>query len=167
MKFNYRLAGLLLGALIVQAVIVPRIAIKTAKPDLILIVIATYAFLEGPSAGSITGFFGGLLKDLITVGGSGINILTMTIVGYLSGLFERNLFGSRSVLAMLIMFVVSSFSQLLYALALFIFGEPMDLWLAVRFVILPSAIYTSLVTLFIFSILIKILSHQREDTVFK
>ncbi len=167
MKLNYRFIGLLLAAWIIQATLVPHIAIKTAKPDLILIIIATYAFLEGPSVGAVTGFFGGLLKDLITVGGAGINVLTMTIVGYLSGLFERNLFGSRSFLAMMIMFVVSLFSQLLYALALFIFGEPIDLWLSIRYVILPSAVYTSLLTLLFFSYLVKILSHHREDTVFK
>jgi len=167
LKLNYRLAWLLLASWLIQATIVPHIAIRTAKPDLILIVVATYAFLEGPAAGSIIGFFGGLLKDLITLGGVGINILTMTIVGYLAGLFERNLFGSKSALAMITMFVVSVFSQLLYALASFIFGEPIDLWMSIRYVILPSAVYTSLITLFIFSILIKILSHQREDTVFK
>lgn len=167
MKFDWRFGMVLLLAWVIQATIVPYLAIGPAQPDLILIVVATYAFLEGPTAGGVAGFSGGLLQDLLLVRSVGLNILAKTIVGYLSGLVERNLFGSSSLLPMAVMFIVSMISQFLYIVASFLVGEQIELWFAFKSVILPSALYTSFVALLIFSWVTKILSHERQETVFK
>lgn len=167
MKFDWRFGVLLICAWIVQATIIPYLTIGFAEPDLILIVIATYAFLEGPTAGALAGFSGGLLQDMLLIRSIGLNILTKTLVGYLSGMVERTLFGSKSLLPMVAMFAVSVASQFFYISVSFIVGEQIEIWLALKSIILPSAAYTSIITLFIFPWLTSVLSHERKETVFK
>lgn len=167
MRFDPRFGFLLFTAWLAQAAVVPFFAVGKAQPDLILIVIAIYSFLEGPIVGGIAGFSGGLLQDLLLVRSVGLNIIAKTIVGYFSGLVERNLFGHSNLLPTLAIFVISIASQILYMAASFLVGERIEVWPAFISVILPSALYTSAVTFFIFGRITRLLSHERKETVFK
>lgn len=167
MKLDWRFIILLVTAWILQATVIPLLAIGSAEPDIILIVVATYAFLEGPTAGVLAGFLGGLFQDLLLIRGVGLNIISKTMVGYLAGLVERTLFGTSSLLPTAVMFVVSLINQVLYIVTSFIVGDNIEIWLAFRTIILPSAIYTSGVTYLIFSWLTRFFSHERQETVFK
>lgn len=83
---------ILIATVILQTTLVPHLKVVSVQPDLILIVTVTYAFLEGAAFGSIIGFSGGLLQDLIVAQNIGLNALCKTIVGYLAGSMERIIF---------------------------------------------------------------------------
>lgn len=167
MRFDPRFGFLLFTAWLAQALVVPYFAIGKAQPDLILIVVAIYSFLEGPIVGGVAGFSGGLLQDLLLVRSIGLNIIGKTIIGYFSGLVERNLFGHSLLLPTSAMFIISIASQFLYLAASFLVGERIEVWPAFISVILPSALYTAAVTFFVFGRITRILSHERKETVFK
>jgi len=162
-----RFIALLVLGWIVQITIIPHIAIGPAMPDIILIVVATYGFLEGPIPGGVGGLVGGLLQDLTLKGGFGINLINKTIIGYLAGLVERNLFGSSRLIPMIAMFIVSVISQLIYIALIYIMGENIAVMTAITRIVIPSALYTSVVALFLFAPINRAISHERQKTVFK
>lgn len=152
---------------LLQYSIVPHLAIGKATPDLLLIVVVTFSFLDGPIAGSLAGFASGILADVVAGQVTGLQVLARTVTGYLSGTLERTIFGSTVLLVGAAMFFVSIASQVIYILVAFVFGEAIEFMTAARSVILPSAVYTSLVSMVVFKRLNVFLARERQDTVFK
>ena len=167
MNVNVRFAILLLAGFACQAALVPFLSIGAVKPDIILIIVASFGFLDGASPGAVGGFLGGLLQDLITVRGVGLEALNKTIVGFFSGRVERTILGNSAVMPMLAIGGVSIVSQTLYIGLAWLSGDPMELIPVLREVVVPSAIYTAVVGFFIFPYLSRILSAERQDKVFK
>ncbi|MDP1809388.1 MAG: rod shape-determining protein MreD [Actinomycetota bacterium] len=167
MNVNVRFALVLAVAFICQAAVVPFISIGPIKPDIILIIVASFGFLDGAAPGAVGGFLGGLLQDLLTIRGIGLEVLIKTIVGGFSGRVERTILGNSPIMPMLAIGGVSIVSQILYIGLAFLTGERMELLTVMREVVLPSALYTATVGFFIFPQLSKILSAERQDKVFR
>lgn len=167
MRPNLRFVLVLLMAWLAEVMLAPYFAVAGVTPDLILIVVASQAFIEGPGAGAVAGFTGGLLQDLLVAQGIGLNLMAKTIIGYLSGMVERTVFGSSNLLPTIAMFAVSFVSQMIYITAAFLVGQPIELGVAVLSTVLPSALYTAAVTFFIFSRVCGLLSEERQETVFR
>ncbi len=167
MNVNLRFAAILGAGFICQAALVPFLSVGPVKPDLILIIVASFGFLDGPSPGAVGGFFGGLLLDLLSVRGLGMEAAIKTTVGFFSGRVERTILGNSPVMPMLAIGGVSLVSQALYMSLAFFAGERMDYLPVIRTVVLPSAVYTALIGFFTFPYLSRALSAERQDKVFK
>lgn len=87
------LPGLLARALLlVAAVLLPAAWLSgLARPDLVLLVVASAALLHRPSTGLLVGLAGGWLLDLVPPGAAplGAGALTYAAVGLLLGLARR------------------------------------------------------------------------------
>ena len=81
------LVGLLIVAL--QWLILGRLRLWGAYPDIVLLYVAWLALRHGRLAGSVTGFGLGFLMDAI-YGTWGLHMLVKTILGFLVGLFPAN-----------------------------------------------------------------------------
>ncbi|HVU73154.1 MAG TPA: rod shape-determining protein MreD [Mycobacteriales bacterium] len=80
-------AGLALAtSVVLQLSVVNDLRLPLGPPQLVLVTVAAIALLEGPMAGSVTGFSAGLLTDLLSAHPVGQTALVMTAVGYLLGL---------------------------------------------------------------------------------
>lgn len=167
MRSRRRLILSLMVGWLLQYAVVPHIAIGKATPDILLIVVAIFSFLDGPIAGSLAGFASGVLVDFVAGQVTGIQVFSRTITGYLSGTLERTVFGSTVLLVGAVMFFVSIASQVIYVLVAFVFGEAIEFAAAGRSVILPSALYTSLMSMVVFKKLSAFLGSERQETVFK
>ncbi|MBZ0198349.1 MAG: rod shape-determining protein MreD [Ignavibacteriaceae bacterium] len=73
--------------LIVQTTIVPLIAINGAVPDLIIILLVTFALRNGQMYGTVLGFVYGFLFDVITGSFFGSTMLSKTLEGFIAGYF--------------------------------------------------------------------------------
>jgi len=168
MSVNVRFTLVLGVGLLCQAVVVPFMSIGNAKPDIILIIIASFGFLEGPAPGAIGGFAGGLIQDLLAFRAIGLGALVKTTVGYFSGQVERNILGNAAIMPMLAIGGVSLVSQILYIGLAFLAGEPMGFFMTLRTVAIPSAAYTAAIGFFIFPYLNRLLQQtKRQDKAFK
>lgn len=152
---------------LLQEMLVPFIAIKTASPDLLLLVVAVAGFIEGSVTGATVGLVAGLLEDLVIPGSIGLNIMIKTLVGFFAGKVERTVFGSSALMPLIGFFVVSFAAQLLYIFAAFLFGDLIEVSTAFKAVVIPSAVYTAFFGLILFKRLVNFLSGGREITVFK
>ncbi|OAA28806.1 rod shape-determining protein MreD [Frankia sp. EI5c] len=77
---------LLLVAVVLQVSVVARLGAPLGRPDLVLVLLATVALIEGPLLGALLGFTVGLVADLLSTHVIGQTALVLCLVGYLAGL---------------------------------------------------------------------------------
>ena len=82
---------ILLCSVIVETSILSNISFIPAVPDLALICVLYFSFLNGKNYGQVSGFLSGLLLDFLSGSPLGFNCLYRTVIGYLSGVFRRTI----------------------------------------------------------------------------
>ena len=82
---------ILLCSVIVETSILSNISFLPAVPDLALIGVLYFSFLNGKNYGQVSGFLSGLLLDFLSGSPLGFNCLYRTVIGYLSGVFRRTI----------------------------------------------------------------------------
>lgn len=87
--------------LVLQATVLPLVAIGGVRPDLMLIATISAGLLLGREHGVGMGFFAGLLQDLASGNIFGLNVLAKTAIGYFAGLMERKVFKENILLPLL------------------------------------------------------------------
>lgn len=152
----------MMGAFLFQAAITPHIAIMGAKPDIILIVTALYGFTYGPAIGSLAGFSGGLLSDLLAGPHVGVGVMSKSIVGFFAGLVQRAIFVENMLLPMLAIFVATILHEFIYVGFLFLFGETIPIKTVTLDVIFPSALYNAVLTPFVYALTYRFLVVKQE-----
>jgi len=80
----------LIPLLFIQVIFVPFIAIDTAVPDLILILVVYFSVREGQIPGMLFGFGAGLIFDMVTGNLLGSAALSKTLAGFIAGYFSTN-----------------------------------------------------------------------------
>lgn len=152
----------IMGAFILQGVLVPHIAIAGTKPDIILIVTALYGFAYGAPVGAIVGFFGGLLGDLLGGMHVGLGLVSKSIVGFFAGLVQRTIFVENILLPMLAIFIATWLNEFVYVGFMFLLGEVTPIKALVLNVILPTAVYNAVLTPLIYIIVRRFLIFKQE-----
>lgn len=149
----YLVVPFLVGIVIVQTTIVPRLAIWGVFADLPLLVVVSWSLVRGRREGMIWGFIAGLMVDLLSGAPFGAATLALTAVGFLSGLGEATVFGARMVLPLITMFLATILYHLLFLVVVRISGHPVA-WLdsLVRLV-LPTAVLNTALTPVVFLIM--------------
>jgi rod shape-determining protein MreD len=92
-------AVLVLTAFLVQTVILSRLPLPGAEPDLVLVVTVALGLAYGPQSGAVIGFLAGLFVDVAPPADHtlGRAALALCLVGYLSGLFATEVTRSAFV----------------------------------------------------------------------
>lgn len=105
-------AALLLTALPLQVVVLARLPLPGAPPDVLLVVVVGLALAGGPLAGAVTGFAAGLLLDLAPPADHALGrvALAFALVGYLAGLLRSDV--ARSALVPLFVVALASLVSL-------------------------------------------------------
>ncbi len=149
----YLVVPFLVGIVIVQTTIVPRLAVWGVFADLPLLVVVSWSLVRGRREGMIWGFIAGLVVDLLSGAPFGAATLALTAVGFLSGLGEATVFGARMVLPLITMFLATILYHLLFLVVVRISGHPVA-WLdsLVRLV-LPTAVLNTALTPVVFLIM--------------
>ena len=92
--------------LIILQFIVPKyLAIVNFYPNFILIYIVYIGLNRGSIKGELTGFFYGLIWDILSTDIFGIRALTFTISGYISGRFNKKLDKNQVLTQIIVMFL--------------------------------------------------------------
>ncbi len=86
-----RLAVLLVLLVVLQVAVFPHLRIANVVPDLGLVAAIAVGFREGPEAGALVGFAGGLAYDLFLSTPLGLSALSYALVGYGIGVIEGGL----------------------------------------------------------------------------
>ena len=154
-------AVIILAAYLLQCSAFPALEIGGIKPNLMLIVTASFGFMRGPREGMVVGIFSGLLIDIQSGNMIGFYSLIYLVAGYLNGLFEQIYFDEDIKLPL---FLIAA-SDLLYGLCIYVFTfllrSDFNFLYYLNRIIIPEAIYTIVITLGVYPQLLFI-NHKLE-----
>jgi len=135
----YLVIPLLLIAGVLQASVVPHLALWGVFPDLPALVVVSWSLLEGTRQGVVWGFIAGLFVDLFSGAPFGAATLSLMAVGALSGLGQATVFRTHVTLPLIVMFLATLVYDLLFLLIVQIAGTPVAWLESLMRIILPSA----------------------------
>lgn len=149
-------AVIVLAAYILQCTVFPALQIGNIKPNLLLIVTASFGFMRGPREGMYVGLASGLLTDIQSGEMIGFYALIYLLAGFVNGRFEQIYFDEDIKLPLLLI----AGSDFVYGLTIYIFKfllrSDFDFIYYLNRIIVPEAIYTIAVTMLMYPLLLYI-----------
>ena len=125
-------------------------------PNLLLIVTMSFGLMRGRKEGLLVGFFSGLLIDIFFGQALGPYAFIYMTLGYANGFFHR-IYYVEDVLLPMFMITVNDFMyNISVYFMFFMLRNKLDLSDYMYKIILPEMIYTIIITLFFYKILVRI-----------
>jgi rod shape-determining protein MreD len=143
----------LISATLLQSTLAPYIKVNGVHPDLVLVLVIVWTFLRGLPEGFVWALIGGLSLDLLSGGPFGLFTLVTGLAALITSLFHGRLFGSSIILPLGLTFPLSLFFNGLALLLLNLLGRPIIWNAAFSYVLVPAAIFNTVVMLFTFPLL--------------
>ena len=141
---------------VLQTTTFQTLSFANIAPNLLIIVVASFGLMRGKTEGMYIGFFSGLLIDIFCGFYLGIYALLYMYVGYLTGLFQKRFYPEDIKLPLVIISTSDLISNIVIYLILFLTRKRYDFGYYFRSVILPEFVYTMIITIFLYLLLLKI-----------
>ena len=164
-------AVLITVCFLLETTVFQKLAFASIIPNLLIIVTSSFGFMRGQKEGMIIGFFCGLLKDILGVIIAVVDLivrfgfyaLIYMLIGYGNGFFQR-VFYDEDIKLPLALIAGSEFlyGMVIYVL-LFMLKSDFHFLHYLRHVIMPELVYTILVTLVLYQIILHINRRLEEE----
>lgn len=136
-----------------QTAIFCKLQLGGVSPNLLIMVIAASGMLYGRKLGMFSGVIGGILVDAMFSTVIGVSILIYTIIGYVNGIANK-LYFKEDLYIPLLSIALSDFAYgILYYICRFMLRGRMDFLYYFVHIMLPEAIYTTIVGFFIYMLM--------------
>ena len=147
---------LILVSFILQTTVFRALDFGGIAPNLLMIMVASSAFIKGDKAGLLTGFLSGLIIDIFFGTYIGFFALIYMYIGFIIGKFHE-VFFSQNIAIPIIFITISDFLYgfICYVL-MFLFRTRFDIGYYMMNVIIPEVVYTALVAIFYYPIILNI-----------
>ena len=150
---------------LLQSTVFQALSFASISPNLMIVVVSAFGFMRGKKEGLWIGFFTGLLLDIFTGSILGFYALLYMYVGYSNGFF-RKMFYPEDIKLPMLLIAVSDFScSLIIYFLLFLFRGKFDILYYLLNIMIPELVYTMVVTIFLYFIILKI--NQKLETIEK
>ena len=151
MKRRVIMIILILLTFVLQTTLMQTFAIASVSPNLPIILTVSFALMRGKREGMFVGAFFGILMD----------IFYGPVLGYFNGFCYRIFYDDDIKMPVLLI----AFSDLVYDLVVYLFQfflrGRISLFFYLRRIIIPEVIYTALITLVVYRLLLA-LNHKLE-----
>ncbi len=153
---RFTLYTILITAFLIQLLFLDNIRIAGIKPDLLVLFVVFFAIFFGPGAGAEAGLISGLLKDTYSLDIFGANIILLSLTGLVVGGLSPKLFKESKLTQGLLVFVSSALYMVShYFVSLLVLKvEYITLQDYLYYLILPSSLYTAILSILLFPVLI-------------
>lgn len=139
---------------LLQCTVFSFLELANIRPNLLLILTATFGFMRGQKEGMIVGFFSGILLDIQFGSFLGFYALVYLIIGYVNGMFYKNFYEEDFKLPLILI----SASELIYGhiiyLSMFLLRSDFRYLYYLGHTIVQELVYTVLVALVIYPVLL-------------
>jgi rod shape-determining protein MreD len=161
------LSVVIVTALLLQTTVFADVRLLGARPELMFLLTISFAILEGPASGAITGFAGGMAQDFLLDQPKGITALTLTLLGYAVGLLRQYIVSPSPVLPVLLVAGGTFVGELFYGLVAFLLGQ-LDVTALYLFrVAALSAVYNAILTPLVYPVLRRAAEGSRSRKVMR
>ena len=155
--------AVILICFLLQSTIFQYLAFATIKPNMLIVVTSSFGFMRGKRAGLFVGCSSGLFVDLFWGGALGFNMLLYSAIGYVNGSFKRMFYDDDIKLPIVLIGVSDFMYGLLTYGCLYMLQGDFAFLSHLMEIILPELVYTILVTLALYQIILNINKKLEEE----
>jgi len=145
---------IIIACFLLESTVFSNLSFAGITPNLLIVVTSSFGFMRGKKEGMMIGFLSGLLIDIMFHDLVGFYALIYTLLGYGNGLFRKIFYPDDIKLPLILI----SASDLIYGHIVFIFMFVMrskfHYLYYLKNIIIPELIYTILVTLILYQIIL-------------
>lgn len=141
---------------VLQTTTFHTLSFANIKPNLLIIIVTAFGFMRGKKEGMYIGLFSGLLIDIFCGFYLGVYALLYMYIGYVSGLFQKRFFPDDIQQPMLLIAGTDIVSNLLIYIVMFLTRNRYNFGYYLFGVMIPELVYTMVVTIFFYFLLLKI-----------
>lgn len=147
-------AFLILLCFLLQCTLFRGLSFGGIVPNLLIVLTASFGFMRGEKTGLLIGFFSGLLIDIFFGSNIGFYALLYMYIGYMNGKF-CTIFYPQDIKLPVALILGSEFSYgiICYAI-LFLLRSRFDFKYYLVHIILPEIVYTIVVTLLLYPLIL-------------
>lgn len=153
MRRTLLLVVVVVSALLLQTTVFADIRLLGARPELMYLVTIVFAFLDGPSAGAVAGFAGGMAEDFLLDQPKGMTALTLTLLGYAVGMVRQYVVSPSPLFPVFLVAGGTFVGVLFYGALSFLLGQLDVSALYLVRVAALSALYNAILTPLLFPVL--------------
>lgn len=154
---------LIIMCFLLQTTVFKGLAFGGIVPNLMIILTASLGFMRGERTGVIIGFFCGFLADIFFGNVLGLNAMIYMYIGYANGKFNRIFFPEDIKLPLGLILVSDLVYGFSYYVTLFLMRARFHIGYYFLHIILPEMVYTILITLFLYPLILWI-NRKLEDS---
>ncbi len=141
---------------LLQCTVFHALAFGSIRPNLLIIATSAFGFMRGKKTGMLVGFLSGIMADVFWGSSLGLYALIYTLIGYLNGCFRRLFFDDDIKLPLALI----AASEMIYGtfiyFCIFMLQGEFNFLFYLAHIILPELIYTILVTLVLYQVILHI-----------
>ena len=141
---------------LLQTTVFQAITFANIAPNLLIIVVSAFGLMRGKKEGLIIGFFCGLLIDIFFGFYLGVYALLYMYIGYINGVFQKRFYPDELRLPMVMIGASDLVYNLVIYCVMFLMRRRFHFGYYLTSVILPEFVYTMVITIFLYFILLKI-----------
>lgn len=147
---------IIIACFVLECTVFQRLSFASITPNLMIIVTSSFGFMRGKREGMMVGFLSGLLIDIMFSDLIGFYTLIYTVLGYANGFF-RKIFYDDDIKLPLILIATSDFLYgNIVCIFMFIMRSRFNYFYYLKCIIFPELIYTILVTLVFYQLILQI-----------
>ena len=150
---------------LLQTTLFQALSFASISPNLLIIVTASFGFMRGKKEGLWIGFFSGLLLDVFSGSILGFYALLYMYIGYINGCFRKMFFPEDIKLPMALIAGSDLTCNFVIYILRFFFRGKFQIGYYLFHIILPELVYTMLITIFLYFVILKI--NQRLEVIEK
>ena len=150
------LCAIIIICFLLESTVFQKMSLASITPNLLIVVTSSFGFMRGKKEGMLVGFFAGLITDIFFSDYIGFYALIYMVLGYVNGFFNK-IFYPEDIKLPIILISASDFIYgNLICIFMFIMRSRFDYWYYLEHIIIPELIYTILVTIVLYQVILKI-----------
>ncbi len=167
MRRTITLIVVIITALLLQTTVFADVRLLGARPELMYLVTIVFAMVEGPSAGAVTGFAGGMAQDFLLNQPKGITALVLTLLGYVVGLLRAYIVSPSPILPVFLVAGGTIGGVLFYGVVTFLLGQLDTTWWYLLRVAALSGLYNAILTPLLYPLIRRAAEGSRPQRVMR
>lgn len=154
MKRFFITAVLIFVCFLLQCTLFHALSFGGIVPNLLIVLTASFGFMRGEKTGLMIGFFCGLLVDIFFGNSIGFYSLLYMYIGYMNGKFSAVFYPEDIKLPIVLIIGSDCFYGLMCYVILFLLRGRFDFSYYFMHIILPEIVYTIVVTMFLYPLIL-------------
>ncbi|MCR5666749.1 MAG: rod shape-determining protein MreD [Eubacterium sp.] len=153
---------IVIACFLLQVTLFQSLEIASISPNLLIVVVSAFGFMRGRKEGMIIGFFCGLLIDIFYGEILGFYALIYLYIGFMNGLAKKLFYPDDIKLPMLLIAGSDFGLNIIIYFFQFLLRNQTDFGYYLVHIIVPELLYTIIVTLVLYFILLKVNTHLEK-----